>query len=97
MKQAVPKFGKQLDDNTVARVLGIEPSDIDGDSPIAEVSTGFPTIVAPLKNRDALKRVQINKQQYFTLVSDAWAKLILVFSQDGYELGQSLSIRLRHT
>jgi len=94
MKQAVPKFGKQLDDNAVARVLGIEPSDIDGDSPIAEVSTGFPTIVVPLKNRDALKRVQINKQQYFALVSDAWAKLILVFCREGYEPGQSLSIRV---
>lgn len=94
MKQAAPKFGKQMDANTVARVLGIEPSDIDGDSPIAEVSTGFPTIVVPLKNRDALKHVQINKQQYFALVSDAWAKLILVFCREGYEPGQSLSVRV---
>ncbi len=80
MKQAAPKFGRQLDVNTMAQVLSIEPSDIDGDFPIAEVSTGFPTIVVPLRNRGALKRVQINRQQYFALVSDAWAKLILVFS-----------------
>lgn len=94
MKQAAPKFGKQMDANALARVLGIEPSDINGDSPIAEVSTGFPTIVVPLKNRDALKRVQINRQQYFALVSDAWAKLILVFCREGYESGQSLSVRV---
>lgn len=94
MKQAVPKFGKLLDAGAVARVLGIELSDIDGDFSIAEVSTGFPTIVVPLKNQDALKRVQIKKQQYFALVSDAWAKLVLVFSREGYEPGQSLSVRV---
>lgn len=94
MKQAAPKFGKQLDASAVARVLGIEPSDIDSDSPIAEVSTGFPTIVVPLKSMDVLKRVQINKQQYLALVSDGWAKLILVFSREGYEPGQSLSVRV---
>lgn len=94
MKQVAPKFGKLLDVNAVAQVLGIEPSDIDGDSPIAEISTGFPTIVVPLKNLDALKRVQINKEQYFALVSDAWAKLILVFSRESYEPGQRLSVRV---
>jgi len=94
MKQLTPKFGKQLEASTLARVLGIELSDIDENWPIEEISTGFPHIVVPLKNLDALKRVKINKDQYFTLVADAWAKLILVFSRESYEPGQELGVRV---
>lgn len=94
MRQMAPKFGKQLDASTLARVLGIAPSDIDQNWPIEEVSTGFPSIVVPLKNLDALKRVKVNQDEYFALVTDAWAKLILVFSPEGYESRQSLSVRV---
>lgn len=47
----------------------------------------------PLNNLDALKRAKINKDEYFALVSDAWAKNILVFSREGY-VPQSLSVRV---
>ncbi len=94
MKQMVPTFGKKLDASTLAKVLGIEPSDIDQRWPIEEISTGFPHIIVPLKNRDALKRVKINKDRNFALVTDAWAKIILVFSQESYEPSQHLSVRV---
>lgn len=94
MKQSTPKFGKKLDADSLARVLDIEPSDIDQSWPIEEISTGFPHILVPLKNMDSLKRVKINKDQYFALVTDAWAKVILVFSQESYEPGQGLSVRV---
>jgi trans-2,3-dihydro-3-hydroxyanthranilate isomerase len=94
MKQMPPTFGKQSDASTLARVLGIEASDIDQHFPIEEVSTGFPHLIVPLKNLDALKRSRINKDEYFSLVSNAWAKNILVFSREAYEPGQSLSVRV---
>ena len=93
MRQIPPRFGKQLDANALARVLDIAASDIDPRFPIEEISTGFPTLVVPLKNLKALKHAKINKENYFALVTDAWAKLILVFSTEGYEPGQSLSVR----
>lgn len=93
MKQMPPQFGKQLDAGTLARVLGIAASDIDQRFPAEEVSTGFPALLVPLKNLDALKRAKIDKGAYFPLVSDAWAKLILVFSPEAYEPGQHLSVR----
>jgi trans-2,3-dihydro-3-hydroxyanthranilate isomerase len=74
--------------------LGIEQADIDLNWPIEEISTGFPHIVVPLKNLDVLKRVKINREQYFALVNDAWAKIILVFSRESYESGQNLSARV---
>jgi trans-2,3-dihydro-3-hydroxyanthranilate isomerase len=94
MRQFPPKFGKQLDASTLARVLGIAVSDIDQRFPIEEVSTGFPTLVVPLRNLDALKRAKVDKDAYFALVSDAWAKLILAFSPEGYESSQHLSVRV---
>lgn len=94
MKQLTPTFGKQLDASTLAKVLGIELSDIDQGWPIEEISTGFPHIVVPLKNLAALKRVKINKDRYFALVADAWAKIILVFSRESYEPSQDLSVRV---
>ncbi|MBI3775168.1 MAG: PhzF family phenazine biosynthesis protein [Gammaproteobacteria bacterium] len=94
MKQFAPKFGKQGDAAALARVLGIEPAALDMDFPIEEISTGFPHIVVPLKSLAALKRVTINTQHYRALVADAWAKIILVFSRESYEPGQSLSVRV---
>ena len=61
MKQMPPTFGKQLDIDTLAQVLGIAPADIDHDFPIEEVSTGFPHLIVPLKNLDALKRAKIRQ------------------------------------
>ncbi len=94
MRQIPPKFGRQPDAATLARVLGINPADLDTRFPVEEVSTGFPTLVVPLKNLETLKRAAINKEAYFTLVRDAWAKLILVFSTEGYEPQQSVSVRV---
>jgi trans-2,3-dihydro-3-hydroxyanthranilate isomerase len=94
MQQMPPTFGKQLDASTLARVLGLSNSDIDPHFSIEEVSTGFPHLIVPLKNLDALKRAKINKDAYFALVTDAWAKNILVFSREGYEAAHSLSVRV---
>ena len=94
MKQPPPRFGQTLDANTLSRVLGIGIDDLDLSCPIEEVSTGFPHIIVPLKNLDALRRVKINKDRYFALVAQTWPKLILVFSRQTYEPGQALSVRV---
>ena len=94
MKQMPPSFGKQFDATTLARVLSIAPSDIDPLLPIEEVSTGFPHLIVPLKNLDALKRAKTNKDEYFAWVPDVRAINILVFSREGYQPGHSLSVRV---
>lgn len=94
MRQMAPKFGGRVDPNILARVLGIAVTDIAVDSPIEEVSTGFPTLIVPLTNLAALKRIKVDKERYFALVNDAWAKIILVFSRDAYEKNQALSVRV---
>ncbi len=94
MKQMPPKFGKTLEADILARVLGISTSDIDPHSPVEEVSTGFPTLIVPLVSLAAVKQAKINKDEYFALVKDAWAKVILVYSRESYETSQNLSVRV---
>lgn len=94
MQQMPPKYGRRVDAGTAARVLGLDASDVVPDLPVEEVSTGFPTLIVPLANSAALKRVRINKDEYFALAKDAWTKVILVFSREGYETHQHLSVRV---
>jgi trans-2,3-dihydro-3-hydroxyanthranilate isomerase len=94
MKQAAPTIGKTLDVSILAGVLGIDVSDIETRSPIEEVSTGFPTLIVPLTSLAAVKRVKINQEKNFALVQHAWAKIILVYSAEGYEAVHDLSVRV---
>ncbi len=94
MRQVPPTFGRQIDPGALASVLGLHASDLDPGMPIEEVSTGFPTIVVPLAGLSALKRAAVDKEAYFALVKDAWAKVILVYSREAYEPGQDLSVRV---
>lgn len=48
----------------------------------------------PLKNLSAIKQAKVNKDEYYTLVNDAWAKVILVYSRESYEPSQDLSVRV---
>ena len=94
MKQMPPQFGKTLDAASLACVLGIAATDVDIQSPIEEVSTGFPTLVVPLVSLAAIKKAKINKDEYFALFKDAWAKVLLVYSTESYEPKQNLSVRV---
>ena len=94
MRQPSPQFGLDYDSQVIADILSIASQDIDSDFPIREVSTGFPHIIVPLKSITALQQVKINKEKYFALVTDSWAKIILVFAPQAYTEAQALSVRV---
>ena len=94
MQQMAPKFGNQFEANRLAHILGLTASDVDLDSPIEEVSTGFPTLIVPLMTLSALKRANIQTDEYFKLVKDNWAKLILLYCRQGYVPDQDISVRV---
>jgi trans-2,3-dihydro-3-hydroxyanthranilate isomerase len=94
MKQMPPQFGKQFSADQLADVLGLAATDIDATLPIEEVSTGFPTLIVPLNNMDALKRAKVNKERSLVFVQDAWAKVTLVFCRQGYEPEHALGVRM---
>lgn len=94
MRQLPPRFGARHEPGVLAPILGLDAAEIDPQLPIEEVSTGFPTLVVPLKSLDALRRIRIDRDACFALARDAWAKLILAFCREGYEPGQALGVRV---
>jgi trans-2,3-dihydro-3-hydroxyanthranilate isomerase len=94
MKQIEPEFGKQHDAKTVTAILGLAADDIDGRFPIQEISTGLPFYIVPLKTLASLKKARIDRDKYFSLIKDSWAKGILVFCPQAHEAGNDISVRV---
>lgn len=94
MQQKTPTFGQGFSPNQLAPVLNLEVEEIDSRYPIEEVSTGVPFIIVPLKNHAALKRIKVNKDNYFELVNKTNAKAILVFCPETNKPGNDLSVRM---
>lgn len=94
MKQIEPTFGRTLDIDIIAEILGLNADDFDDRFPIQEVSTGVPFLMTPLVNLDAVKRVIINQTKYFELIKALDAKDILVFSPDTYNDDHDLNVRM---
>jgi trans-2,3-dihydro-3-hydroxyanthranilate isomerase len=94
MKQVEPQFGQVLDASQLAPVLGLDEGELDPRFPIEEVSTGLPFIIAPLNGLDALRGATVNRERYFRLIENTWAKPILVFCPGGYDERQELGVRV---
>ena len=93
MRQLSPIFGETLDPQQVARVLGLDGTDLDGCFPVQEVSTGLPAIVVPLVGIDALKRCRVDRERYFELVEGREARNVYAFCPEAHE-GADLAARM---
>lgn len=94
MRQKTPTFHQIFTVEALAKVLNLEPDDIDSRFPIQEVSTGVPFLIVPLKTHSALKKSKVNQDKYFELVSTTLAKEILIFCPETYSLENNLSVRV---
>jgi len=94
MKQLAPTFGKQVDAQRVARVLGLNVDDIDSRFPIEEVSTGLPHIIVPITNLAVLRRASVVRDLYFDLIRTTWAKPILIFCEEQHRAQNHISVRM---
>ncbi|MFB6298810.1 MAG: PhzF family phenazine biosynthesis protein [Halobacteriales archaeon] len=94
MTQQPPEFGQQFDHETLASVLGIELSGLDDDWPVQAVSTGLPTVIVPLVNRETLTSISVDLDAYEEFVADQDAKNILVFCADPRDDTNDLAVRV---
>lgn len=94
MEQVEPQFGAELEAGQLAPVLNLSEGEIDARFPIEQVSTGLPHIIVPLKALDALKKANVDRERYFELIENTWAKPILIFCPGGYEEQQALGVRM---
>lgn len=94
MTQNPPEFGEVLDTRKLAKVLNLSTDAFDERFPIQAVSTGFPALIVPLKSLEFVKQAQVDRPAYFKLVESIEPKVILVFSQETYEAGKDLNVRV---
>jgi trans-2,3-dihydro-3-hydroxyanthranilate isomerase len=94
MKQVYPEFGKNIDSNLIADVLKLNINEFDQRFPVEEVSTGLPHIIVPLKTLLSLKRAHVDKEKYFNLIKNTWAKPILIFCPESHQGLDNISVRM---
>ncbi|WP_440990491.1 PhzF family phenazine biosynthesis protein [Haloarchaeobius baliensis] len=82
MTQQPPEFGETFARETAATALGLQPEDVREDLPVQWVSTGLPTVVVPLRDRDALERIDVDRDGYEALTGDHDGKNVLAFCPD---------------
>lgn len=94
MEQLPPVFGREVEGERVARVLGLEQREIDPRWPIREVSTGLPFLIVPLRTLDSLQRVRVDRAACFDLIAALDAKAILAFCPEARHPENHLSMRV---
>ncbi len=95
MQQPQPKFLQTLDEPTlVTEALGLNPGDIDSEFPSQWVSTGFPFLIVPLRNLDAVERAVPNPQLIMSNLRDHLSQEILIFSVEGVHADSHVHSRM---
>jgi trans-2,3-dihydro-3-hydroxyanthranilate isomerase len=94
MSQQQPKFYAPLAAETLAKVIGVNESDIDRQYPIEPVSTGLPFIIIPLTNLAAASRAKLNLELYEGVVADLPAQAILIFCTESVDPQCQLHVRV---
>jgi len=94
MTQQPPTFGEQLEHGELAAVLGLPPAQLDDAWPVEIVSTGLPTIVVPLVDREALEAIELDRAAYESLIAGREAKIVLAFCADPRDPDNDLAVRM---
>ena len=64
MSQKSPTFGKMVDKCEIAEVFGLDAESIRDDYPVQWVSTGLESVIVPLKDRQALSQLKMNRESF---------------------------------
>ena len=94
MHQQQPQFYAPLAAETLAPVIGVKVSDIDGRYPIEPVSTGLPFIIIPLTNLAAVSQAKLNLELYDRTVVNLPAQAILLFCTETINPDRQLHVRV---
>ncbi len=94
MAQQPPTFGETLDPEPLAEVLGLPVDALDTDWPVQVVSTGLPTIIVPLVDREALSAIDLDRDAYERVTGDREAKLVHAVCPEPRETANDLAVRM---
>jgi len=94
MQQVAPAFSEGLDRDAAAAVIGLDEGDVH-DVPIDVVSTGLPTLVVPLRDRDAVECASTQPDAYEReIVEGLGGANVLVVSGDTVDADADLHARV---
>jgi len=79
MVAPVPQLGPTHPPERVARVLGLDPAEIDARFPVQEVSIGIAITLVPLRSLDAVKRALYRTEVVRSLEQADFARLLFFF------------------
>ncbi|ELZ70195.1 PhzF family phenazine biosynthesis protein [Haloferax volcanii] len=94
MTQNAPRFGAELDRETLAEVLSLDANDFDADWPIQVVSTGLPAVMIPLRDRDALARSEVFTPAYRSFFDDVGVENLFLFCPDPRDDANDFAARM---
>jgi len=94
MRQKPPTFGKTFDRSRIARILGLNGSDLDPKFPVKLVSTGVPFVIVPLTGLKAIRRITTDQAGLAKLFKETGSTVILVFSPETYSKENDLNVRV---
>jgi trans-2,3-dihydro-3-hydroxyanthranilate isomerase len=95
MTQPKPQFLTEIENyNEIAKMLGIEPSDISKESPMQYVTTGFPFLIIQLDNLKAVQRAYPNPVLLNIILADYPSREVLIFSTESIHSDSSVHARM---
>jgi trans-2,3-dihydro-3-hydroxyanthranilate isomerase len=94
MTQADPVFGQTHDKQKIAEVTRIPFKDIHPELPVQTVSTGVPFTVLPIRNLEAIRRLQINQQLASEYLTASDGKFFFCVSREVVDPAARLHARM---
>jgi len=94
MRQKNPAFGRTFGRAQIAKILGLNASDIDPKFPVRLVSTGVPFVIVPLTGLKAIKGIKVDKTGLARLFKETDTTVILLFSPETYSKENDLNVRV---
>ena len=94
MTQQPPAFGDELARDDLAAVLGLDTADLAENYPVQVVSTGLPTVVVTLADRDTLERIDVDRAAYDAVTGERDAKNVLAFAPDPRDGANDFAVRV---
>ncbi|WP_055106335.1 PhzF family phenazine biosynthesis protein [Paenibacillus ihumii] len=94
MKQQQPVFGEAIAPAVIAEILQIPVGDIQTAYPIHVSSTGFPSVIVPLKSLDAVRRCEVAPGKYKAFLENIADANLLVFSEETLHEQNDLHVRV---
>jgi len=95
MEQKQPSFGAIIADRArIAQILSIHVADLIPNFPVQVVSTGLPSVIIPLKSRDAVSRCVIRHDLYQEFIDDTVKAALLVFAPETIKAENDVHVRV---